>query len=172
MTPPPDDWKTLLPDLLAALDEEIALLGLRTRQFEELYDAILHRKNDRMETVLEDMTRAQQQQVRLDETLRSLRAHFARSLGRGPHDLRLCELADRLEADAGRRLREKRQQILLLAERLKRKHLLTAILLGESARINRLILESLLPRTDAVTTYGVSGAKPWHTSSGLVDAEM
>lgn len=162
----------MTPELLSLLDEEIALLGRRTRQFDDLYEAILHRRNEQMESLLEEMTLAQQQQAELDEKLRAIRTTFARALRRPTREIRLSELISLLEGQPRTRLREKRQQIILLAEQLKRKHLKAAILLGESARINRRLLESLLPQTEAVTTYGTGGAKPWRTSSGLVDAEM
>jgi hypothetical protein len=161
-----------MPDLLALLDEEISLLGLRTRQFESLYDAILHRRDDAMETILEDMTLAQHQQANLDKQLLDVRLSIARVLQRPMQDIRLSELILLLDGELKTSLREKRQQIILLSERLKRKHLTTAILLSESARINRRLIESLLPKNDTVTTYGTGGANPWRTSSGLVDAEM
>ncbi|MBN1554471.1 MAG: hypothetical protein JXA11_06980 [Phycisphaerae bacterium] len=172
MNPPANALHGMTPDLLALLDEEITLLGLRAKQFDDLYEAILHRRDERMETLLADMTLAQQRQAVLDDKLQAMRSMLSRALGREQQDIRLSELVGLLEETPSRQLREKRQQIILLAERLKRKHLTTAILLAESARINRLLLESLLPQTDTVTTYGAGGAKPWRTSSGLVDAEM
>jgi len=172
MNTPANPWHGMTPDLLALLDEEIALLGLRTRQFDDLYEAILHRRDETMESLLEEMTVAQHRQAELDEKLQTMRTMFARALHRPMREIRLSELVGLLDGEPKTRLREKRQQIILLAERLKRKHLTTAILLGESARINRLLLESLLPQADAVTTYGTGGTKPWRTSYGLVDAEM
>jgi flagellar biosynthesis/type III secretory pathway chaperone len=172
MKEPENPWQGMTPDLLALLDEEITLLGLRTRQFDDLYEAILHRRDEQMESLLEEMTAAQHRQAELDEKLQAMRTLFARALQRPMREIRLSDLIGLLDGEPKTHLREKRQQIILLAERLKRKHVTTAILLGESARINRLFLESLLPQTDAVTTYGTSGAKPWRTSSGLVDAEM
>lgn len=162
----------MIPDLLVLLDEEIALLGLRTRQFDDLYEAILHRRDEKMESLLEEMTTAQHHQAELDEQLQAMRTMCARTLKRPMREIRLSELIGLLEGQSQTRLQEKRQQIILLSERLKRKHLTTAILLSESARINRLLLECLLPKTEAVTTYGAGGAKPWQTSSGLIDAEM
>ena len=172
MNTTPQSWTSMLPDLLTLLDEEIALLRLRTRQFEELYDTILHRREERMEALLAEMTDAQHRQASLDETLQAMRTMFARALSRPAGDIRLSELVRLLEGPSQNRLREKRQQIILLAERLKRKHLTAAILLGESARINRRLIESLLPKSETLTTYGMGGKKPWQTSSGLVDAEM
>lgn len=162
----------LLPALLGLLEEEIELLGLRAKQFDDLYEAILHRRDEAMETLLEDMTRAQHHQAKLDEQLQAARTAIARALRRSTREIRLSELIDLLDGEPKTRLRDKRQQIILLSERLKRKHLTTAVLLRESARIHRRLIEGLLPKTNTVTMYGARGAKPWRTSSGLVDAEM
>ncbi len=173
MNTPIDPLDGMMPDLLALLDEEIVLLGLRTRQFDALYDTILHRREETMDALLEDMTDAQQRQVELDAKLQEVRTIFARAAGYAAGEIRLSELIQLLDGEPRKQLREKRQQIILLAERLKRKHLSTAMLLGESARINRRLIQSLLPKAETVTTYGgMGGVKPWQTSSGLVDAEM
>jgi hypothetical protein len=172
MNEPASQWQKMMPDLLALLDEEIELLGLRTRQFGDLYEVILHRLDEKMDSLLEEMTAAQQQQAELDEKLHSIRIMIARAMKRPMGEIRLSELVNLLDGESQRLLRDKRQQIILLAERLKRKHLTTALLLGQSARINRRLIESLLPRSETLTTYGLGGAKPWQTSPGLVDAEM
>ena len=159
-------------ELLGLLDEEIRLLHLRGRQFDELYEAILHRDDDRLETLLDEMTDTQRTQGEVDTRLQAIRAVFSRALGCRTAEMKLSMLIGRFGDEASARLQYKREQIIILAEQLKKKPLNTAILLGESARINRMLLEGLLPGSEAVTTYGAGGTKPWRTSRGLVDAEM
>lgn len=172
MIDPKTKLREMAPELLSLLEEEIELLRVRTRQFDELYDAILHRRDERMESLLEAMTDAQHRQVDLDGKLQTLRTIFARALGVEENTIRLSRLIDWLDGTHATDLRNQREQIILLAERLKKKHLTTAVLLSESARINRMLLEGLLPKADSVTTYGTGGTKPWQMNSGLVDAEM
>ena len=47
----------------------------------------------------------------------------------------------------------------------------TVMLLGECARINRMLLEAMFPHSEGVVTYGAGGAEPWQPDAGLVDAE-
>ena len=59
-----------------------------------------------------------------------------------------------------------------LAERLQLAHLRAVVLLGECARINRLLLESLFPASRTPATYSQGGAEPWGSGPGLLDAEL
>ena len=172
MTAIPPHALEMVHELLGLLDEEIRLLRLRADQFDELYEAILRRNDGRMESLLEEMTNAQHQQADVDTKLHSVRSLFAKALGRDADDMRLSVLIGRLDKKRSMDLEYKREQIILLAETLKRKHLRTAILLSECARVNRMLLEGLLPRAESVTTYGTGGAQPWRMGSGLVDTEM
>lgn len=170
MRPDMPDIRRFSDELHHILDEEIRLLHERACQFDELYDAILHRQNDRMETLLAEMTATQQEQAKVDTSLDALRQLFARSLRCEPGQIKLSELADHIDnPDA---VLHKREQIILLSEALKKKHLNTAVLLTECARINRALLDGLLPENEpSLTTYGHGGSNPWRSNTGLVDAE-
>ena len=165
-------FQEMAQELLILLDEEIRLLHLRNQQFEELYESILHRDDERMEELLAEMVCAQQEQGRLDTKLQAGRTMIARSLGCKVGEMKLAMLIERLDEKKSVEMEYKRQQIILLAEQLKRKHLDTAVLLSESARINRMLLEGILPSNGTVTTYNTDGSTGWRDSTGLVDAEI
>ncbi len=162
----------MVRELLILLDEEIQLLRLRVGQFDELYEVTLRRGSERVDLLLEEMVLAQQRQIDLDAKLQAGRGMIARSLGRPQRELKLSMLIEMLEDVQARELEHKRQQIILLAERLKRRHLDTAMLLSESIRVNRMLLEGLLPASGTVTTYNTGGAKGWRDGTGLLDAEI
>jgi hypothetical protein len=171
MRPDLPDIRRFSDELHHVLDEEIRLLHERTRQFDELYDAILHRHNERMETLLGEMTATQQEQAKVDTSLDALRQLFAKSLRCRPAEIKLSELADHVDHPDG--VLHKREQIILLSEALKKKHLRTAVLLTECSRINRALLDGLLPENEpSLTTYGHEGSNPWRANTGLVDAEF
>jgi flagellar biosynthesis/type III secretory pathway chaperone len=169
MTPPPQ-LDGLRDELIGLLDQEIELLGIRIGQFDALYEAILHRRNDEMESLLETMTRTQQQQATLDVTLQDMRRLFARWMGCPPGEVRLASIAQAVSD--GRQVESRRERIIVLAEKLKKKHLHTAVLLGECSRLNRMLLDGLLPSgPQPITTYGRGGRKDWQSSSTLLDTE-
>ncbi len=162
----------MVRELLILLDEEIQLLRLRVGQFDELYEVTLRRGSERVDLLLEEMVLAQQRQIDLDAKLQAGRGMIARSVGCPRRELKLSMLIEMLEDVQARELEHKRQQIILLAERLKRRHLDTAMLLSESIRVNRMLLEGLLPASGTVTTYNTGGAKGWRDGTGLLDAEI
>lgn len=164
--------REMVEDLLALLGQEIRLLQKRHEQFCELYEVILKRNNERMETLLEEMTRLQQDQADLDGRLQAVRGVLARAIGAPEDAMRLGDLAHHLDPSRAQTLQSLRNQIIQLAEKLERKHLDTAVLLSECARVNRMLLEGLLPAPETVQTYGQKGNSPWSAGAGLVDAEM
>ena len=50
-------------------------------------------------------------------------------------------------------------------------HLQTAMLLNECSRINREMLECIMPGNSTVTTYGQNGTKSSHLGGRLIDTE-
>ncbi len=162
----------MVGELFVLLDEEIRLLRLRGQQFRELYEVVLHLKDEQMEPLLEEMVKAQQSQAEMDSKLQALRAVIAKTLGLVPSEMKLEMLMDQLDKENSAELEYKRQQIILLAEQLKRRHLDAAVLLAENTRINRRLLEGLIPRSETITTYNTGGTTGWRDSTGLVDAEI
>ncbi|MBS3820571.1 MAG: hypothetical protein GVY16_04930 [Planctomycetes bacterium] len=172
MTPQAAGFETMVDDLLALLQTEADMLSLRREQMCELYDTILANNDARMESLLAEMASAQQDQTKLDEQLDTIRGVLARLLELPTAALKLGVLAERLSGDRRRRLREMHGVIVDRAEQLKIQHLNTALVLGEAARLNRMLLDGLFPKAGEVRTYGTDGKQGWRSATGLVDAEM
>ncbi len=162
----------VIAGLSSLLDEEIVLLKIREKQFDELYNVILHHDEDAMEPLLREMTDARQKQARLDADLDIMRTDIASLLGIPRTEITLRELAEQIGGDTGATLIKQRERLIILAEQLKTRHLNTAVLLTESMKINRSLLNSLIPDKGQVTTYGKHGESPWRRNPGLVDTEM
>lgn len=172
MNPLAVDMKRMVEELQALLDEEIALLDLRRGQLEELSKAIIRRDNDRLEQVLEEMERTQRIQAATDSRLNALRSALGAALGWQVAEVRLSRLIGELPADARPALEHRRGRIVALADRLRQRHLETAMLLTECARINQRLLEGLLPRGQELTTYGAEGPSAWRQDAGWTDQEL
>ena len=157
--------------LTALLDEEIELLEIRSQQMDRLGEAILGHGAEDMERVLAEMERVQSQQEKTDRRLRAARRDVAEAFGVEAGALKLCELIDRLPAPAAGNLDRQRETIVRLAGQLRRQHLRTSVLLAECSRVNRMLLEGLLPAGEAVTTYSRAGTAAWKSQAGLLDTE-
>jgi len=156
-------------ELRAVLEEQSAALDRRAGQLAELSQCILSCNNERMESLLARMEEAQTLQAAADARLDSARRRVAECLGRPPGQVRLAELIAQLPAASAEELSRLRSRILQQVQRLRRQHLQTAVLLSESARINRLLLQCLMPQRPAVTLYDRGGPRRWRAGQGLLD---
>jgi hypothetical protein len=161
----------LVEKLLGSLDEEIALLEEKTVQLASLRRAMLDRDDQAMAAVLTEIEQDQRRQDSVDLRLSAARRAMANAMGIPAGQLRLSRLIDELPPAEAASVDYRRQQILLLAERARKQHLETAILLHECSRINRMLLEGLFPQNQSVTTYGQGGSDTWRPESGLMDTE-
>jgi flagellar biosynthesis/type III secretory pathway chaperone len=157
--------------LAELLDEEIALLDLRRSQLSSLCAAIIDRDEDAVERLLDQIERAQELQSATDQKLDSLRRELAARLACEGERMKLSALIASIDEPQRGQLAARRQRIIELAERLQLEHMRTVVLLTECARINRLLLEGLLPGSEGVTTYRADGADAWQADAGLVDTE-
>ncbi len=164
--------KALMTELLAILDEEIGLLNKKRTELENLAEAIVERNDTRMEQLLVEMEQTHQAQEATDIKLDALRNALAAKLDCPPAELKLSRLIEQLDGDDRLTVDYRRQQIILLAEQLRRRHMETAMLLMEAGRINHMLLETLFPQTSPVTTYSPDGPSSWRPDAGLLDAEL
>jgi flagellar biosynthesis/type III secretory pathway chaperone len=172
MIRPPPDAPDPIGSLRQLLDEEIALLDVRRSQLASLCAAIIDRDDDAVERLLDQIERAHELQAATDRRLEALRQVLCERLGCARDEVRLSALIAALPEADRQPLAERRQRIIELAERLQLEHMRTVILLGECARINRLLLESLFPAAEGVATYNARGADHWRPEAGLVDTEQ
>ena len=157
--------------LTSLLGQEEALLSLRRSQLDSLCAAIVDRDDDAVERLLEQVEQAQQLHANTDEKLNALRRELAEQLACPIERVRVSALIDELDSPEREALARQRDRIVELAEALQLQHLRTVMLLSECARINRLLLESLFPKSEGVLTYTASGQDPWQPDAGLFDAE-
>jgi flagellar biosynthesis/type III secretory pathway chaperone len=125
-----------------------------------------------MASVLDEIERAQQQQALTDIRLHSVRESLAAALGMETRALRLSGLIPLLEGRIAAEIDARRRRITRLAEEVRKRNLQAAVILSECARINHLLLQSLFPRENSVTTYGAKGSATWRSGVGVVDAEQ
>ncbi len=163
---------SIIDELLGVLDEEIALLQRRKSQMGRLCEAIVERDDDTMERLLAEMSETQQLQEHVDLKLLAHRNTVANAVGRAPGEMKLSVLIAELPPSHRPAVDYRRQQIVLLIQDVRRQHLDTALLLGECARINHMLLTGMFPAASEVTTYDHDGPDTWRSDTGLVDAEL
>jgi len=167
----PDSALALVDELIKMLDREIDLLDVRCLQLAGLSRASIERDDEAMETLLAEIETTQLRQESTDRELDSLRRSLAGLLGWPVARTRLGALLEVLPDGRRDALAARRDRIAALVDQLRRQHMSTALVVAESARINRMLLESLSPQSRRVTTYGVRGQTSWRPDAPLVDME-
>jgi len=172
MKPIPAPAESLARELTPLLDEQIALLTLRASQLDAMAKLLVDRNDTAMERLLEQMTQSQAMQADTDRRLAHAREAAAEALGYDVRTVRLSVLERHVGVGLAEALAFRREQLADLAEQVRRKHMRTALLLVECARINRMLLEGLFGRSGSCRTYDPTGTAAWDTDAGLVDAEL
>jgi len=161
----------LIRRLIEALDEEIAHLDRRRVQLRNLADCIVERDERGLERLLEEIEGAMARQAELDDRLEAVRSNIADALWDRPGRLTVGGIVESLDEPARSRLAGRRRQAIEAVEAFQQQHLHTSVLLLESVRVNRMMLEAVFPHSRGVTTYRAGGQDPWRPDTGLVDAE-
>jgi hypothetical protein len=161
----------LVNELAAALDQQADLLETRRSQLLALREAILRYDNDALERMLEQVERTIQDQAPCDARLRQASERAAAAAGCAGTEVRLSLLIERLPQRYRAMLEARRTQLVGLTHSLRRKHLETALLLRECARVNRELLDRLLPG-GGVTVYGSGGRNHWRGDTGSFNMEF
>jgi hypothetical protein len=156
-------------ELRAVLQEQSDALERRSRQLEELSECVRSSDNERMESLLARMEEAQALQSAADARLAGARRELAQALGRPAGRVHLADLLPGLPPAIASVLAGLRARIFDQVNGLRRKHLQAAVLLSESARVNRLLLQCFLPQRPAVTLYDRGGPRRWGAGRGLLD---
>ncbi len=166
----PMEFEQWIGRLLEVLDEEVVLLDLRVQQLQRLAMALAGRDEKITGALLEQIEQTQGRQEATDARLGRVRDALAGHLGWQDGPLRLGQLIGLLPGPIGLAIEQRRDRIIELADRLQRQNMQTAIMLSECVHLNRLLIQSLLPETAEVNTYGNQGSTVWRSGAGLVDA--
>jgi hypothetical protein len=161
----------MLQRLTDSLDCQIGLLSRREAELDALSESIIANDNDRMERVLDEMAQSRKHQALADARFQGARDELAGHLGWPAGSTRLERLLAMVGQSERRLLAQRRRQVTDLAERIRRKHRQTTVLLAECARINRLMIECIVGSDQRVTLYGQHGPQHWRGCGSLMDAE-
>ncbi|MCY2927186.1 MAG: hypothetical protein NT031_17480 [Planctomycetota bacterium] len=161
-----------LGQLTDALDRELAILDRREKQTDELRRAIIQADDAEMESLLERMGQTDQEQSLVDAEVGALRAAISAMIDPRGVTMKLSELARRLPPEGSRAIEGRRERIVRKIGDLRRLHVETAVLLAECARINRMLLDTMLRGGGTVATYDARGAHHRARSGGLLSAEL
>jgi len=172
MTRMPTTCDAPLEAFIGALDEAIGLQEEVLAQLEAMAEAVGRLDESALRA---QMNHLDPMPARLEEAGRRrhrARVQLAEALGRPLAEVTLGGLAHDLPEPQAGRLRRRRARLRDLGESVRRRHLRTAVLLGEAARINQSLLAALTPETDRPRTYRTDGSRDRSTGRAVLDARL
>ncbi len=165
--------QALLAELANLLDTEIKILDLRGRQMVAMRRHISDRDDAALGSLLAEIEETRDFQETSQYELLAIHRVLAQVFCyEGDGEMRLSWLIPQLSPNDQTLISYRRQQIVELSAVLHREHTHTSMLLRECMRINRLLLENLLPRDETAGTYEAGGRAAWRPQVGLVDTEL
>jgi len=172
MTRTPTTCDAPVEAFIGTLDEAVGLQEEVLAQLEAMAEAVGRLDESALRA---QMVHLDPMPARLEEAGRRrhrARVQLAEALGRPVADVTLGRLARDLPEPQAGRIRRCRARLRDLGEAVRRRHLRTAVLLGQAARINQSLLAALVPETDRPRTYGTDGSRDRSTGRAVLDARL
>ncbi len=165
------ELQSLIDELIARLDEQMELLVEKDEQMVRLSEAMIARDDSVTELVLERMEHTRLRSEAAEGRLEKVRSNLASKFRVPQNEMRLSRLVEILDPPLDEEIARRRQCIIELADNLQRRHLRTVMLLNECSRVNRMMLERLMPSSGPVVTYGADGTGRSSCDAGMLDME-
>lgn len=166
------ELEALADELVAAFDEAIEIQGGILGELKALYLAAKDRDDAAMEDLMGRLGETQAALVAAERRRQDLRKRLATALRCAPAEVTLERLASCVRSETAEALRRRRDDLKLVAETVREQHLKTSTFLAEFTRVNRALLDGLLPQNGRTRTYGTDGKAAWQPAGGLFDARL
>jgi hypothetical protein len=145
--------------LLAVLDGDIAHVRTVLQRLDQLRSLLVKRDNTGLEKLLTELTSEAETYVANERKRQDLRQELAGEMQCGLEQVTLSRLVSSVPEAQRSELAERQKTLKSLTSRLKREHELTRLLIGDCARLNRLLLQVFCRQNGrGKMNYGVTGA--------------
>jgi hypothetical protein len=159
--------------LFAFLDCDIGNLRKTLSRLDQMRSAVIKRDDAELVKILDEVRCEMQLQQTQQLQRRLLRKELAEILGCSCEDMTLTKLQKFLPEGQGDVSAEKKEQLKILAGRLKKEYSATVFLLAQCARLNRLLLNTIFSKQRAdVITYDAAGAAKRQSQPAFVNMKL
>ena len=162
----------LARQLADVLDEAIDLEGTVLEELKDLSVAATARDDRAMEALMNRLRETRDRLETAERRRQGVRLEIAAATGCPAEEVTVEALARLLGPGEAAALRARRDRVRQVTETVRAQYLRTAMFLAEFARVNRSLLEGLLPRRTDARTYGTRGEDSWQPEPGLFDARL
>ncbi|HEX42773.1 MAG TPA: hypothetical protein ENN81_12050 [Phycisphaerales bacterium] len=166
----PDECLDAVDALLESLDTDIKHLETSLRWLDELRVGVVKRDADAMSGLLERIRADAADYAQVEEQRRLLCGVIAQGMGCDPGTITLTRIEHGLTGPRKTAAAERKARLQTLAEHLRSRHLATAGLLADCARINGLLLNGIAGLSaSSPLTYRSDGSTGRSGAGALMD---
>ena len=159
--------------LLTVLDRNIRHIMENLSRLNELRALVVKRDDVSLHKLLESIKSEPNDYKENELKRRSLREELAIASGCSLKQMTLSRLEAELSGEKQAEVAERRKKLQTLAEKLKKEHLSTTMLLADCARFNSVLLRSILEFGQAgTTTYSPKGSTERQTNSAIMNFQF
>ena len=159
--------------LLLVLDKDIQHIMKNLSKLNDLRGSVVKRDDISLHKLLESIKSESNSYKENELKRQSLREELATALGCSLKQMTLSRLEVELSGEKKGKVAERRTKLQTLAEKLKKEHLSTTMLLSDCARFNSVLLKSVLEFGQAGTvTYNPKGFANRQANSAFVNLQF
>ena len=168
------DIKTqnLVEELLVVLVEDIEHIGSMLQRLDQLRGAVIKKDEDFLRTLLDAIQDETEKHSMIESRRSDIRCRLAISLGCDETEMNLSKLCLHLEPGPRKMIEVKQAELKELAEKLKREHSITAMLLKECARLNSMMLRGIFAKGNPTVMYNARGNASWQAQREIVNFRL
>ncbi|MHC4122101.1 MAG: hypothetical protein ACYSSI_00890 [Planctomycetota bacterium] len=159
--------------LLIVLDKDIQQIIENLSRLNDLRGLVVKMDDVSLHKLLESIKSESNSYKDNESKRRLLREELAIASGCSLEQMTLSRLEAELSGEKKAEVAERKTKLQTLAEKLKKEHLRTTMLLSDCARFNKVLLKSILELGQAgTTTYSPKGSAERQTNSAFVNLQF
>jgi flagellar biosynthesis/type III secretory pathway chaperone len=159
-------------ELLDVLDRDIKHIQDCLRQLDQLRSCVIKRDDVGLSRMLAEIQAEANSHAANEQKRHSIRKYLAHVLDCSVDKINLSKIEDVLPEHSKAQIAQRKAELRVLVQRLKREHLSTVLLLSECARFNSLLLRNIFGFEDkAVNTYRPDGSTERQANTTFVNLQ-
>jgi hypothetical protein len=162
----------LVDDLLLVLEQDIRLVEKVLHRLEQIRTYVIKRDESGLRALLGTIGSDRPLYAANESRRRRIREKLAEVLCCQPEAVNLSLVAGRAPASRQDAIAKTGTNLRALAEKLRKEHLSTTMLLAECARLNKLLLGGIFGSSVGEVTYTTLGSASWRTEGSVVSAKV
>jgi hypothetical protein len=166
------DTQNLVEELLVVLVEDIEHISSMLQRLDQLRGAVIKKDENFLRQLLDAIQDETEKHNMIESRRSDVRRKLAISLGCDETEMNLSKLCLYLEPGPRKMVEVKQVELKQLAEKLKREHTITAMLLNECTRLNSMMLRGIFTKGNPSVTYNARGNASWQSQREIVNLRL